>query len=156
MKKTTYLHITDTYASDLASKTLFDYNDHANFYAYSYVTWYIPNFITNKKYEELGERGDWVSSIVSIGEETLCICFLNAMNGEPVRQMVLPFVLFEKVRIIDSINESTIIIKFNSSDVVKIKIPKFAKKTSLKHQNGMRLKICDGIQNMKRRRNRNK
>ena len=149
-----FIHITDTYAVDLASKIMFDYNDHANFYAYGYVSWNIPNQTRNKRYLEIGERGNWVSSIIGVGEETLCICMLNAMTGEPVRQLVLPFVFIDRLKILDGNFENNIIINFGGGDLIKITIPKYVKKTNLKQQNGMRKRICDALENMNRRRNR--
>ena len=152
--KTQFIHLTDTYASDLASKTLFDYDDHANFYAYGYVSWNIPKSIREQKYIEIGEHGDWVSSIVAVGEETICFCLLNAMTGEPVRQFVIPFVLFEKMILLDGNIENTIKIRFNEIDTIIVRLPRNANGTSLKHQNGMRLKIMDTLETMNRRRNR--
>lgn len=146
-----FIHITDTYASDLASKIMFDYNDHANFYAYGYVSWNIPTMTANKNYLEIGEKGHWVSSIIGVGEETICICMLNAMTGEPVRQFVLPFVFIDRIKILDGNFENNIIINFYNNDLIKVTIPKYAKKTKLKQQNGMRKRICDSLENMKRR-----
>ena len=152
--KVNFNHITDTYASDLAGKTLYDYNDHVEFYAYAYVSWNISKSINENKYHEIGAYGDWVSSIVAVGEETICFCFLNAMTGEPVRQLVIPFVFFDKMILVDANMENTIKIRFNEVDSIIVRIPRNATGTLLKNQNGMRKRIMDALETMNRRRNR--